>query len=376
MKRLLICCGNTHDQTTHGGLSYCLLQSGLKNGLLQGGLNLNPKKLKPLGYLWNIVQLIKSGKAGGFQYSHIFNNLLFSQAKIPIEENIHFLSHYPLLPPLPLANKWHVDFYIDATTSQVFDFYGIGKRLDSYFQSKILERERLGYQKAGSIICRSQWAANSVIKNYSINPKKVYIVPGGANINVENQAKTNLIEKIPSPSKKYPLKLGFLGKDWERKGGPFLIRIHEELKLLGIPSVIRCIGPNPKDIPSHEAIQNLGFINKQLELNQFVKEISSWHFGTLFSKAEAFGISNRECLLIGVPILTHSIGGIPSTIPDDDCGIIFPPNPQASDVAKCIKSHIFPYEKYLNWRERITKRRKEFTWDSSVDRIKKILTTK
>ena len=376
MKRLLICCGNTHDPSTHGGLSYYLLQAGVKNGLLQGGLNLSPKKLKPLGYLWNIFQLINSRKVGGFQYSNIFNKLLFSQVKLPIEEPIHFLSHYPLLPPLPLKPKWNVDFYIDATTSQIFDFYGIGERIDSYFQSKILEREKLGYQKAGSIICRSQWAANSVIKNYSINPKKVFIVPGGANINIDNEKKSNLIGvNPPYPSKKYPLKLGFLGKDWDRKGGPFLIRLHEELKLLGIPSIIRCIGPSSKDIPSHEAVQSLGFIDKQKELNEFVKEISSWHFGTLFSKAEAFGISNRECLLIGVPILTHSIGGIPSTIPDDDCGIMFPANPNAREVAESIKYHIYPYENYLKWRGRIAKRKKEFTWDSSVDRLKNILMT-
>tara|TARA_Y100001968_G_scaffold333658_1_gene398038 strand:+ start:3604 stop:4731 length:1128 start_codon:yes stop_codon:yes gene_type:complete len=375
MKRLLICCGDTNDPSTHGGLSYYLLQAGMKNGLLHGGLNLNPYKLKPLGYIWNFIQLIKFGKAGGFQYSNIFNKLIFSQANLSVEDDIHFLSHYPLLPPFPLQEKWKVDFYIDATTSQIFDFYGIGKRIDSYFQSKILEREKQIYQKAGSIICRSKWAANSVMEDYSINPKKVHVVPGGANINVENQTSKDLSERIPSPSIKKPLKLGFLGKDWNRKGGPFLIQIIEELNSLGIPSVIRCIGPDSKDLPSHESIQNMGFIDKQNNLNAFIEEISTWHFGTLFSKAEAFGISNRECLLIGVPVLTHSIGGIPSTIPDNECGIMFPPNPQAIDVAKCIKSLIFPYENYLEWRERLAKRKKEFTWDDSVGKLKKILIT-
>ena len=48
----------------------------------------------------------------------------FSQANLSVEDDIHFLSHYPLLPPFPLQEKWKVDFYIDATTSQIFDFYG------------------------------------------------------------------------------------------------------------------------------------------------------------------------------------------------------------------------------------------------------------
>ena len=373
MKRFLICCGDSNNPSTHGGLSYSLLRAGMKNGLLQGGLNLNPKKLRPLGYLWNLLQLMKYGKAGGFQYSTLFNKLLFSQAKLSSSESLHFLSHYPALPPFPLPDKWQVDFYIDATTSQIFDFYGTGIRINSHLKSQVIAREQFGYQRAGSVICRSEWAAKSVINDYSINPKKVFIVPGGANISSNNQIKHNLLEHIPFPTKEKPLRLGFLGKDWHRKGGPFLIQLHEELKSIGIPSVIRCIGPNDKDMPSHEAIHNLGFIDKQKALNKFVEEISSWHFGTLFSTAEAFGISNRECLLIGVPVLSHAIGGIPSTIPDDDCGIIFPPNPNVSDVAKCIKSKIFPYEKYLKWRKRLSIRSTEFTWESSVDKLKQII---
>ena len=44
--------------------------------------------------------------------------------------------------------------------------------------------------------------------------------------------------------------------------------------------------------------------------------IRSWHFGCLFSSAEAYGISNLECLRLGVPVLARRVGGIPDTVPE------------------------------------------------------------
>ena len=120
-------------------------------------------------------------------------------------------------------------------------------------------------------------------------------------------------------------------------------------------------------------MQALGVLSKNLDRSLFISEIQSWHFGTLFSKNEAFGISNRECLALGVPVITHSIGGIPSTLIDDGCGKIFPPHPGAIEVAKWIKSCLTPYEHYLLWRGNLAKRWHEFTWDATVDELKKII---
>ena len=111
--------------------------------------------------------------------------------------------------------------------------------------------------------------------------------------------------------------------EWQRKGGPFLLGVADALQHRGIPTVIRAIGPNPALLPVHPALQPLGFINKQSDTDRFVAELRSWHFGTLFSDAEAFGISNRECLRLGVPVLAQAVGGIASTIPDGGCGQLF-----------------------------------------------------
>ena len=109
--------------------------------------------------------------------------------------------------------------------------------------------------------------------------------------------------------------MGFIGIDWERKGGKFLISLLNLFNEKKVPIKLRVIGPKKNNLPIHPSLEYVGFINKSIDLEKFVKEITSWHFGTLFSNAEAYGISNRECLLLGVPVICHDIGGISSTLP-------------------------------------------------------------
>jgi glycosyltransferase involved in cell wall biosynthesis len=373
LPRQLLCCGDATDQATWSNTPYFLLQAGLKQGLLQGGLALHPEQLRWQRRLWNLSQLLSSGRAGGFQYSQAFTRQLLAQARLPADQPLALLSHFPLLPAHRWPNAWRVDFYIDATTRQVFADYGSGSRLAPSYRQQVLEQERRAYEQAGTVICMAQWAADSVIGDYGIDPGKVHVVPGGANLDETALAQCPAPEPPPTPSADQPLRLGFLGKDWQRKGGPFLLQLAEALQQRGIPAVIRAIGPDPARLPAHPALQPLGFINKQSDTARFVAELRSWHFGTLFSEAEAFGISNRECLRLGVPVLAHAVGGIASTLPDAGCGQLFAPHLTVNDVGDWIAARSRPYEEYLAWREALTPRWREFTWETAVEQLAAIL---
>ena len=123
---------------------------------------------------------------------------------------------------------------IDATTRQVFNAYAAGRRIAPAFQRDEMRRERAGYEAAIAVITKSDWAADSVCRDYGISPERVHVVPGGANL--DEQALSNLPKAPlpPQPSLLKPLRLGFLGKDWERKGGPFILALAEELQNIGI----------------------------------------------------------------------------------------------------------------------------------------------
>ncbi|MCT0229494.1 glycosyltransferase family 4 protein [Synechococcus sp. CS-1324] len=368
----MLCNGDATDPATWSNIPYFLLQAGITSGWLQSGISLHPEPLKGRKRLWNLAQLIRTGKAGGFQYSPLYAQTLFQQAGLQNFKG-SLLSHYPFLPPLPWPSSQRVDFYIDATTRQIFDDYGLGDPISASFRAEALTRERLAYQQAGSVICMAQWTANSVINDYGIDPAKVHVVPGGANLDEARLAELAEPASPPLPSEEAPLRLGFLGKDWPRKGGPFLLTVAEALQRQGIPSRVRAIGVDPARLPHHPLLEPLGFINKQTDTPRFVAELRSWHFGALFSSAEAAPRSNLECLRLGVPLIAHAVGGIPSTLPDAGCGQLFPAHPSASEVANWLVDRLTPYQRYLAWRAALAPRWREFTWAAAVEQLAVVL---
>ena len=106
-------------------------------------------------------------------------------------------------------------------------------------------------------------------------------------------------------------------------------------------------------------------------MDKFINEIQSWHFGTLFSKSEAFGISNRECFLLGVPVICFDVGGIRSTFPDDDYnyGRIFEPKEKIEVMANWISETLKDYSSYIQLRKKIYKHNQEFKWETTVRKL-------
>ena len=185
MSHQLLCCGDATDLATWSNIPFFLLQAGQSRGVLSSGLVLRPERLRWHRRLWNLQQWLRTGRPGGFQYSNWFLHSVWSQALLlPSSEGppCRLLSHYPLLPPFPWPKEWEVSFYIDATTRQVFDDYGAGSRIAPALQKAVLRREQLAYAAAKAVVTMSDWAAESVCRDYDIDPSRVHVVPGGANL--------------------------------------------------------------------------------------------------------------------------------------------------------------------------------------------------
>ena len=369
----LICNGDANSYLKHGGLPFNLFKVAKKEGLIDKAVSFNNRKLLLWKFVWNFFQFIKSGKAGGFQYSEIYARKIFKQINIPQDAKINILSIYPFFPSYPWPDKWNVDFYIDVTTSQIFKDYSLSDMIDKNYIKKIISREKQNYKKAKRIICRSSWAIESLLNEYQISKKKIFLIPGGANLDNKSIDRDQLFNFPSNFSKTHPIKLGFIGLDWHRKGGEFLLSLLNVFLEEDIPIQLRVVGPKKINIPIHPSIKYLGFIDKSFDLEKFVKEITSWHFGTLFSKAEAYGISNRECMLLGVPVICHNVGGISSTLPNANFGKLFEANPEPRIVFNWIMQALNPYEKYISKREKLLEQNEEFTWEKAVKDLKKIL---
>ena len=367
-----MCCGDSTDISVRNGTPYFILKAANEEGIQLSGIKLFPNKLNIIKPIWNIKQLLFTGRYSGFQYSNTFFKKLFKQSNLPLNENLNLISQCPFLPIYPWNNNWNVYFYIDATTKQIFEEYRYISISDKY-KIEILEKEKKNYLNAKLIFCMSNWAKDSLLKDYDISESKIKIWNGGSNL---SSSFRNTIKKkrLPlKPSQTNPLKIGFIGKEWERKGGPFLLKLIEKLNSNGIYSVLKVVGPINLKLPKNNNIELLGFIDKRKDQMKFTSEVQSWHYSTLFSKSEAYGISNKECLQIGVPVICHDVGGIKETIPDKICGKVFKKGETVDFVAKWIGDQISNYEIYLKQRKQLLQRSNEFRWNSTINEVFKLI---
>jgi len=363
--RVLTCIGDAMSIDAHGGLPFYFLDAGRRSGFLDAGWRLEPKRLRHARAFWNIGQLLTRRELGGYQYSENFLRALLRQVPPAWSEPDEIISIFPLFPPKGVRHA-RVTIYIDATLKENFEDYGIGRHVGRSMMVEALERERQAYRDAVRIICRSRMAAKVVVESYGIDPRKVHIVPGGANV---SDGCVPSFEYSRRPM--VPVRLGFIGKDWRRKNLPFVLAVSDSLGKRGIAAEVIAAGFDPKRGPRHPHLRACGFIDKRRDLQRFADILASCHFTCLFSHAEAFGLSNRESLRFGVPVLAAMVGGIPDTVPDG-CGHLFAKDATPAEVADFVASYVRQPDAYHALRRSIERRRAEFTWAAAIEKMQTI----
>lgn len=364
-QRVLTLIGDPNRINTWSNIPYFFLKAGQRADFLHYGLPLNPEKLRLQRLLWNGWQHLTTARHGGFQYSTTALSQLFSQVKLS-DKPTDIISHFPLLPPMPWPSSWSVSYYLDATTKQIFEDYGLGAKVSPRIRQTALKREKANFQACDRVVCMSTWAAQSVVEDYGICPRKVHIIPGGANL--DEEALTSSLKAPSFLSSLQPLRLGFVGKDWSRKGLPYLLRVADAILQRGLLVEVIVVGPLEQSLPRHPAIRGMGFINKSTHLSDYVQLVQSFHFGCLFSTAEAFGISTLECLRLGVPAIAHRVGGIPATLPEG-LGHLFTPGTTPQAVADVLERYIQDPDRYIELRQRVAARAQEFSWNNTVHKF-------
>jgi glycosyltransferase involved in cell wall biosynthesis len=345
------------------GTPYHFLKAGKAQGFLSCGLPLRPEAMRRRRLLWNLARLGRGARPGGFQYSEAFLRPLFAKARLGDQEELEIISHFPLLPPGPWPRGWRVSYYIDATLRQNFVDYGLARRIDPRVRENALGREREHYHAAERVVCMSRWAARSVVDDYGVPASRVLVIPPGANLDEDALAPP---AHPAAAAPLVPLRLGFVGKDWRRKGLPFLLQVADALARRRLPVRVIALGPPAADLPAHPLLESAGFVDKRQDAARFVRLVCSFHFGCLFSSAEAFGIASLECLRLGVPVLASRVGGIPE-IARDGLAHLFAPGYPADQVADLLESFVRDPLAYHELRARVRRAAPGFSWRRTVE---------
>lgn len=254
--------------------------------------------------------------------------------------------------------------YSDATFANLLDTYVFDYCATTIKEGHLIEQKAL--DTASLIIYSSDYAAQSAIKNYQVNPDKVKVVPFGANSRYTYTYEQ--IKSIINNRSKKELNLLFIGVDWKRKGGDLAVKIVKKLNESGIPTNLHVVGVNKipaKTIPNYVMVH--GFISKSTREGEIkiLNLMKRCHFLLLPTRAEAYGLVFCEANSMGLPSIATNVGGIPTIIKDNVNGKMFNCSDSEQNYVEYITSvfrnqnplsyedfalsSYIEYEKRLNW---------------------------
>jgi glycosyltransferase involved in cell wall biosynthesis len=370
--------GDANSPITWSGIPYHFLQAGKKANLFDDGLALNADssafQLRRIA--WNLWQMFKGERPGGYQYSIGFLERLWFPYIRQIRNSV-VVNCFQLYPPSVVADetieKW---FFIDQTLGQLFDHYGLRSTVGRRIAAEAQRRERQGYHAAQGIIAHSKWAANSLTNDYEVPADRVHVVVPGANLAADEYASWEFEEEKRRLSEfgrdGLPLRLVFVGKEWERKGLDRLLRAVQIARGAGANVTLRVIGCQRENLPADlrkvAGVEWFGFINKTTEAKRFLPAVSDCDVGCLLSRAEAGGIAIREYHALGLPVLGTDAGGAPEhMIPE--ASIIIPADAPPEKIAETVLA----LGQNPAWLEQLQRmawlNRHSASWNTSVDAV-------
>jgi glycosyltransferase involved in cell wall biosynthesis len=230
----------------------------------------------------------------------------------------------PLINPIAYLDcKQPIILWTDAVYGALLGFY---PPFTYHSSSSIIQGNKITAEclsRCQLAIFSSEWAANSAIELYGTSRDKVKIVNYGANI--ESAPSLEAVRTHIQHRSANKIKLLFLAKSWERKGGDIVVAVAKALHAAGHVVELSIVGYTPElgSIPPY--IKLLGFISKKTPEGKarLAKLLHESHFLFLPSRADACPMVFAEANAHGLPCLTSYVGGIASAVKDHINGMTF-----------------------------------------------------
>jgi len=251
------------------------------------------------------------------------------------------------IPISYLEHEKPIAFWTDATFAGMINFYPNFTNLCKETIYKGNTMEKIALERCRVAIYSSEWAAQTAINNYKINPEKIHVVPFGANI--ECNRSVDDIKDIVSSRPTNVCKLLFVGVNWVRKDGNIALDIAKCLNKSGIKTELHIVGCKPiinESLPKYVELH--GFLDKSLKegINKLNRLFAESHFLILPSVAETFGTVICEASSYGVPSITTNVGGITTAVKDGFNGKTFSKDTSIEEYCTYISNLWSNYSKY------------------------------
>lgn len=166
----------------------------------------------------------------------------------------------------------------------------------------------------------SVWVRDSLVQEYGVPHDSVHVIPPGVDLSRWAVARTH--------DRSGPVRILFVGGDFDRKGGPRLIDAFRSLpsgaaELDVVTKSPLTAGPGIR-VHRDFAPNDPGLVELYHRSDVFA----------LPSEAEAFGIAAAEAAAAGLPVVAARVGGLPDIVADGESGFLVPPGDTAALTAR------------------------------------------
>lgn len=176
------------------------------------------------------------------------------------------------------------------------------------------------FRGAARLLPWSSWAADSLVRDYGVEPERVEVIPPGVDPEVW----------YPGSAKNGgPVRILFVGGDFYRKGGETLLRAFRSLPV-GRAELVLVTHSRIPEGPGIRVFDHLRPNSAEL-----ISLFRSSHLFALPTEAEAFGIAAIEASAAGLPVIASRVGGLPDIVEDGATGFLVPPG-DAEALAACL----------------------------------------
>ena len=195
--------------------------------------------------------------------------------------------------------------------------YGMTRR-ELPVTGKWLQLERQSYHKARACFVMSTNVARSLVQHYGCPEDKVVCAYAGCNASVEQVERTSYSSK----------NILFVGVEWERKGGPELIKAFRLVRQQIPDATLTIVGCSPN--LSELGCQVVGRVPPS-DLKRYYTDAAVFCMPT---RREPFGIAFIEAMAYELPVVATNVAAIPDFVRTGENGFLVSPGDTGALAAR------------------------------------------
>jgi glycosyltransferase involved in cell wall biosynthesis len=183
--------------------------------------------------------------------------------------------------------------------------------------AKAIQVQSAVLDNASHVFAMSEWAAESLFRDYRVPQTKVSVIYTGPNIELSAQ--------VPdTPEADSAKTILFVGYDWGRKGGPILLESFRRVRQVVPDARLIVVGPDPGI--REEGIQIVGVLDRNkkdgyAKLRDLYGAASCFCLPSIF---DPFPIAIVDAMTAGTPVVAFDSGSRGEAVAHGETGFLVP----------------------------------------------------